>query len=449
MAVNRVPVTIGGRVFNVDTQWYCDTLEGWEQTAPLDLVLTAYGTADGSRLGARTRSKEQPVTAGGAVLGASSAERDLLKRQLLALFSPDSEIVVQREGEQMYLVLADAIGTDLVTPRGFRWTAPLIALDPFKYALLPVVADAGAFSGTPYYRPYLHQRVSNGKFETDLSGWVQGGGNPLPSRSTTQAFEGVASMRLSAPGGGVYSQANLTTPNRFAVTPGEKLRVSAQVRADTTSRAAQVQIAFYDASGTFISFGGPAVANAVSTGWTLAQTTITVPAAATAGEVQVLVAPGVAGELYYFDDVSVTSDAFSDFSLPPANRLYSAVTFGRTYTSQGIALSYPEAAQLNNAGDATSRRVTLTIFGPLNSGDYAIANETTGDQLVPLVNVAAGSTLVIDCYRRSAFIGNVDVTEAMFGEWISLAPGSNTLRLNTGTSNSTAHMSVSALSASR
>jgi hypothetical protein len=442
MGVVRDQVTISNaaasQVFNTSMQWWLDTLDGWEETPSLDVVLVPNGSGAGAYFGATSRPTETAITAGGAILGASRAEAEALTRQLYALFPRNSEIIVERYGKRMYCRLYDKIESPLQTPRGFRWTAPLIALDPFKYAPTAVTAQAGLFAGTPYYAAFVAETF-NKNFETDVSDWTAGASCAITWASGQNNIGAGGAMQLQrlSTTGNIFADMTPVTKG-LAVVPGQVVTGRGTFKAAATSRSVFVILQFYTAAGAFISAAsGTAVADATGS-WTTVTCTATAPATAAWAVVQPNVVSAVASEIHYVDELSL-----DDY------RTYNAASYYRTYTSAGLTPAYPEAASLTNVGDEETRRVTITLTGPLTAGDYAIVNETARDVLVPNVSLDTGRQLIIDNANRSATVDGVDVTDQMFGDWITLLPGANSLRLIGGTNNAVAHMDVAAYAAYR
>lgn len=107
---------------------------------------------------------------------------------------------------------------------------------------------------------------------------------------------------------------------------------------------------------------------------------------------------------------------------------------------------YPTSLTLQSPGDATSRRVTVTVHGPLSAGEWTLRNESTGEQMWVDLSVIEGQELVLDTAARSARLNGEDVGHLVFGDFLTLAPGDNLFRLATGSA-SDAYATVSALPA--
>lgn len=92
-----------------------------------------------------------------------------------------------------------------------------------------------------------------------------------------------------------------------------------------------------------------------------------------------------------------------------------------------------QAAVLVCEGDATSRRLTFAVTGPLNEGDWFLLHEQTGDRLYLDRALTATQTVTFDCYRQTATLNGNSVDTEVFGDYLTLLPGSNTYRLISGT----------------
>ncbi len=148
-------VTISGTTFNDQFARVCDVMEGWESTPALDFQLVQNGGGPGAVLTGRPVPKELPITLGGAWVTANRDDADLAREQLLRLFPIGREIPVDRRGFRRFVWLLDQVDTDLVTPRGFRWTVPTLALDPFRYSTEPQGGSSGISTGAPMVRTYV------------------------------------------------------------------------------------------------------------------------------------------------------------------------------------------------------------------------------------------------------------------------------------------------------
>lgn len=107
---------------------------------------------------------------------------------------------------------------------------------------------------------------------------------------------------------------------------------------------------------------------------------------------------------------------------------------------------YPISLSLDSDGDTSSQRVTASITGPLDAGDWFLWSETTGAQLWADVGITADQTLILDSFSKTATLSGQDVTYLTYGDWLTLEPGSNSFRLVAGT-DSDAFCALTALEA--
>jgi hypothetical protein len=118
----------------------------------------------------------------------------------------------------------------------------------------------------------------------------------------------------------------------------------------------------------------------------------------------------------------------------------------RTYERSVPSGPFPMSLALTNPGDATSRRVSVAVTGPLAVGDWWLWNEATGERMWVDVSVQADQELVLDMAARTARLNGSPVDHLVHGEWLSFVPGANVFRLVSGSA-SAAFASVSALPA--
>lgn len=150
-------VTVNGTTFNSrDEGWWrvCDVMEGWEDTADLDMILVANGNGPGAVLAATPVAKEKPLTLGGAWLAESRDSAEAAAVELRNLFPVGREVVIERAGRVAFAWLAGPVSTPMATPRGFRWDVPLLQLDPNRYSPSTLTGAAGVSTGDPIHRVY-------------------------------------------------------------------------------------------------------------------------------------------------------------------------------------------------------------------------------------------------------------------------------------------------------
>lgn len=87
------------------------------------------------------------------------------------------------------------------------------------------------------------------------------------------------------------------------------------------------------------------------------------------------------------------------------------------------------AVNLVNRGTAYSPSVRASIVGPLPQGSWKLRNDTTDQELSYDLGIGAGEELYIDMPNKTAYLNGFPVTVPPDGEFLTLAPGSNSIRL--------------------
>lgn len=108
----------------------------------------------------------------------------------------------------------------------------------------------------------------------------------------------------------------------------------------------------------------------------------------------------------------------------------------RTYVQSIPSGPFPQSISLSSGGDASSRRLTASITGPLSAGDWWLLNEATGKRLWADLSVHEDQQLVFDMTAHTAYLNGADVAHLVYGDWLTLEPGTNTYRLVAGTDSS-------------
>lgn len=104
---------------------------------------------------------------------------------------------------------------------------------------------------------------------------------------------------------------------------------------------------------------------------------------------------------------------------------------------------FPTSLTLTSDGDVESRRITFEITGPL-PGEWWLLDEGTNRRSWVDRELAGDQTLTLDSRHRTATLDGEDVSDQVFGEWLTFAPGQNTYRLVTGDqSDAYAHVEAS------
>jgi Phage tail protein len=143
--------------FNQSLQQVCDVLDGWDGTPAPDTMIVQRGEAHGARASGVWRWQERYVTMAGAINAPTRIDAEIAKQHILNSFSPtEDHTLIRHEAltRQMFVRQYDVITFEHILPEGFRYTVPLIALDPLKYALTVESAIMGVFTGEDWYRDY-------------------------------------------------------------------------------------------------------------------------------------------------------------------------------------------------------------------------------------------------------------------------------------------------------
>ena len=146
--------------------------------------------------------------------------------------------------------------------------------------------------------------------ETDASGWTASTGSPTLARSTAQFLDGAASLSLTAVAAGPATIAATSFPTS-PIVPGKLYTARCSSRAAATPRQVGCQINWYTgpSSGYISTSTGTLVINTTS-GWTEVLVTILAPPTANYAQVGLYVPSSpVAGEVHYFDRVSLVEAA--------------------------------------------------------------------------------------------------------------------------------------------
>lgn len=125
-----------------------------------------------------------------------------------------------------------------------------------------------------------------------------------------------------------------------------------------------------------------------------------------------------------------------DVTSTPPSRTYVSDGVGgwyRSYARQGNNGPYPLSWGANSPGDATSRRLTITVAGPQPDGWWVERQDADGnvvEQLYVDQALTPEQTVVFDCQPPySATINGADVAHLTFGDFLTLPPGGSTFRL--------------------
>jgi len=143
--------------------------------------------------------------------------------------------------------------------------------------------------------------LNQASIETDTTGWAAGA-NTTIARSTAQASDGAASLRLTSSAAGEVSAVATSVPCEA----GEPIVGMASFRAAVSARSCRVDLRWLNAAGGTISTTTGSTVTSSTSGWTQATTTAVAPERAEAVQLIVAVqATGAGSEQHYADKMGV------------------------------------------------------------------------------------------------------------------------------------------------
>lgn len=187
--------------------------------------------------------------------------------------------------------------------------------------------------------------ANQASLETNTTGWTAVT-NCAIARSTAQASVGSASLEMTASSAGDIV-ASTTTATKFTVTANQEFSATADFRAGTTSRTAQVGIRYLTSAGTTISTTYGTGVTATSSAWTNATATVLAPPTATHAQVFVKVTSAGSSEIHYVDKIAFhagdtpvfTRGGFSNFVFDVERSVDGGTTYSAVRNSPVTATS--------------------------------------------------------------------------------------------------------------
>lgn len=171
---------------------------------------------------------------------------------------------------------------------------------------------AEVLANIPRYEPGPGKNVmtpNQSSLETDTTGWGVDS-NCSIARSIDFSRDGVASLKLTATGGGNMSASTLAVFEAFPVNPGEIWTASAHFRPGSTVRNVRMSVSYFTVAGAYITTHGMAgQAETAASFEKRASLVVTVPATAAFANIQVVVDGCAAGEVHYVDEIAFTKGA--------------------------------------------------------------------------------------------------------------------------------------------
>lgn len=224
-------------IFNDGGDFVLSDVEGWEDPAPPDAVLVANGGGAGVLASGAWLAKERALTVSG-VITIPADDQAIFRRMILQGFPADRDaaLVGYANGAgdvdlQMFVRRYDR-PTFVRTPTFIEFTVPLVAADPYKYALTPLSGTCGVWTGEDWYLA-LTQPVSAWVLQLSLSGGTWGvqlaqdvPDGPYPTSITLDSAGDVASRRITASIAGPLTAGDWYL---WSETTGRKLWVEAGV----------------------------------------------------------------------------------------------------------------------------------------------------------------------------------------------------------------------------
>ena len=251
--------------------------------------------------------------------------------------------------------------------------------------------------------------------ETNTTG-LQAISNAAIARVTSQFFEGVASLQITASGAGNVD-AGQNSANRSTVVEGRTYSASAYIRPNSTTRNIRICIDWYNAGGSIISTTVGADVAEVAATWVRASVTGVAPALAVTARMFVRVMSAAGGEIHFADALQLEQadaatawrPAWTVSLLPDAGILYWRV---RVWDGTDNASEWSESADFRrddpgsltiNAPGATVPETTPPVLWTLTGETqekfrvtlFRIETDTTLTQLWQASELGASNTITI------------------------------------------------------
>lgn len=157
------PFFIDGISFNTGVddadgvEWYCDTLDGWEDTTEPEIETVQFGYSDGVAMSDRSPLAARYVEFSGVVVAPTRELAQIAFRRLQGALDPNVFFKAERHGpipESMIMRLAGKVNKPQDLGHAFRFATTLIAPWPYKQGLTPKGGSAGVFTGGEFVRVY-------------------------------------------------------------------------------------------------------------------------------------------------------------------------------------------------------------------------------------------------------------------------------------------------------
>jgi hypothetical protein len=423
---------------------------GWWSRAQPRAELVPSGAGPGAAAVGPWDDSESYYTLTGVIRELDRVQLHTYRRQLLTALPADTEAVIEAldpddDDLQIFVRLYDKPDVTMIGETLLQFTIPLVATDPYKYLTTSsgLTGTVGVFAGSEWFleptipaagSELLPANVADGTdTSSNTTGWTAGGAYAVLSSDTTKFYAGARSLKIACTA--ATDTAYLTYQDHTNVTAGLRYVFGTRVTADAAVKL-RALIQWRD--------------NADVSKGTSESTLVTVPIDGTWAEIRVAdVAPAGAtrAELVLRRNDSgagnYTGNVYTDaWTLKAQAQPYVAFTLDTVptpddwdllFTQAAPSSAFPEFVLLTSNGDTTSRRVTIEVTGPLTQGDWWVTNEATGDQLWADLSLQSTQTVVFDCFNQTATLNGADISDLVFGDFLTLEPGAgNVFRLVSG-----------------
>ncbi|KAA1424308.1 phage tail protein [Nocardioides antri] len=244
--------------------------------------ISVTGTDDTATLAAALRPKGVATINGLSVVLASTAVPFIVNGNK-AVVDPSTVPIVSVNENASAL---DQIAITRDSALGFAWLDRRGILQAWDASALPI-----------------NTITFNGTFDTDTSGWTAT--NAALARVTTPTHQGAGALRLTATADGSVTASTAAGTSGFSVVPGASYTVRSYSRTAATARNTRVQLRWYSASGATLANDIGALTSSTTT-YTERTLTVTAPEGARYATIILFVGSALAGEVHYFDTVTMT-----------------------------------------------------------------------------------------------------------------------------------------------
>ena len=404
-------VRINGLTLNTvdenDIVWVCRDIEGWWNLSNVETPDIARGLDDGS-YSVRGRRTARNLSLEGSILVPDPSWTATARQKLMQTFDLVYNgawlYVDESPTKAAYVRLVGQPTMSNTNARGrIDFSIPLRAGDPIKYDWQETNANGYTASG-------LSNLIANPSFEgASLTGWTATGGTG--SASTTFAYVGTYSYRISATGSATIQLSQSSTAYYPAVTEGYAYTFSMYGRdaasPNNTSAVMSPRISWYDSSYNLISTVLGAFTT-LTTSWARMSVTAIAPKnAAYAHCYLVSTANITASRLAYFDA--------AQFELSTA-----ATTYANTSVSN---------LAINNSGNANVAAV-YKLTGPITAPAYIVSTSGNTTQRMTVITdlrdtTASSSISASEFSAGTATLTTSTTNSFMVGDKVTIDASNN------------------------